>query len=189
MGPFDLLFIVAFLTTIATLLTAIVLAIRRQRRRALVLLLRWCVCAAVYLSAVVLASVFWPRTVLQVGDDRCFDDWCIGVDSATRQASSYVVNLRLSSRARRVSQRENGVVVYLVDRDGRRYDPVPDDSAVRLNVLLEPGQSLTARRIFSVPGEARELGLVITHQGGFPIGWFIIGDETWFHKPTLVRLP
>jgi hypothetical protein len=189
MGLFDLLFIVAFLATIGTLLSAIVLAIRRQRRRALVLLFRWCVCAAVYLSAVVLASVFWPRTVLQPGDDRCFDDWCIGVESAIRQPGSYVVNLRLSSRARRASQRENGVVVYLADREGRRYNPVPVDSAVRLNVLLEPGQSVAAPRIFEVPGDARELGLVITHQGGFPIGWFIIGDETWFHKPTLVRLP
>jgi hypothetical protein len=101
--------------------------------------------------------------------------------------AAYSVTLRLSSRARRVSQRENGVVVYLTDDRGRRYELIPEASAVPLNVLLRPQESIIATRVFELPADVHEVGLILTHRGGFPIGWFIIGYETWFRKPTIVR--
>jgi hypothetical protein len=193
MSIFDLLFIAAFLATAATLVRAAFLAIRGRRVRALVLLRRLCICAAAYLGAVVLASACWPRTVLQVGDPRCFDDWCIAVESATRRpAAGHIVcvaALRLSSTARRVSQRELGIAIYLSDDRGRRYDPIPGRSDVPFDVQLAPQQSIAATRTFEVPADAQNLGLVVTHEGGFPIGWFIAGYEAWFHKPAIVRLP
>jgi hypothetical protein len=193
MTIFDLLFIAIFLATVVTLLGIAFFAIRGRGARALALLRAFCICAGVYLAMVVLASVFWPRTVLQVGDPRCFDDWCIAVENVTRQPSdrgnSYIVALRLSSTARRVFQREYNVVVYLTDNRGRRYDPTPQESAVSFNVQLGPLESVTATRAFNIPADAEELGLVITHEGGFPGGWFIIGEEAWFRKPTIVRLP
>jgi hypothetical protein len=192
MSLFDLLFIAVFLATVVTLLSAAFLAMRGRRSSALVLLRGCCICVGVYLGIVVLASAFWPRRVLQVGEHRCYDDWCIAVENASRQASrggvNYLITLRLSSTARRVAQRENDVVIYLTDDRGRRYDPIPDRSAVPLNVQLGPQESVTATRSFEIPADAREPGLVIAHEGGFPIGWFIIGYETWFHKPTIVRL-
>jgi hypothetical protein len=81
------------------------------------------------------------------------------------------------------------MVVYLADNRGRRYDATPNMSAVPLDVQLGPQESTTTTRIFEIPADAHEPGLVITHQGGFPIGWFIVGYETWFHKAALVRLP
>ena len=57
-----------------------------------------------------------------------------------------------------------------------------------MNVQLGPQESVAVTRTFEVPTNAQELGLVIDHEGGFPIGWFIVGYETWFHKPTIVRL-
>ena len=193
MSIFDLLFIVVFLATVAILLSAAFLAIRGRGSRALVLLRKLCIGAAAYLGIVVLASLFWPRTVLQVGERQCFDDWCIAVENAGRQPASgpptYLVTLRLSSTARRVSQRELGVAVYLTDSSGRRYDPIPNNSDVPFNVQLGPQESIAATRAFDVPGDARQLGLVIAHEGGFQIGWFIVGYETWFHKPAIVRLP
>jgi hypothetical protein len=190
---FDLLFIVVFFATVVTLLSAAFLAIRGQAARALVVLRRYCICSGAYFGIVVLTSVFWPRTVLQVGDPRCFDDWCMAVENASRQPAggrvSYTVTLRLFSTARRVSQRENDMVVYLADNRGRRYDPAPDKSAVPFNILLGPQEAVTATRIFEVPADAHEPGLVIAHEGGFPIGWFIVGYETWFRKPAIVRLP
>jgi len=145
------------------------------------------------MGVVVLTSLFWPRRVLNLRDPQCSDDWCISVENVnrtlTRPNISCTVTLRLSSRARRISQRENGVVVYLTDSSGQRYDPAPDPSAVPFNVTLQPQQSIATTRVFEVPAEAREVGLVITREGGFPIGWFIVGYETWFGKPTIVRLP
>jgi len=161
--------------------------------RALALLRTWAFCAAVYFAIVIGASLFWPRTELRLGQPRCFDDWCIAVEKASRQEAqggvSYRVTLRLSSTALRVTQRENNVVVYLGDQRGRRYDPAPDLSAVAMNVQLAPQETVLTTRSFRVPADARELGLVIDHEGGFPIGWFIVGYETWFHKPAIVRLP
>jgi len=192
MSIFDLLFIAVFLATVATLLWTAILAISGQGAAALALLRGYGICAGAYLGIVAVTSVFWPRTVLRVGDPRCFDDWCITVEKASRQPAgggvSYTVTLRLSSTARRVFQRENGVVVYLADDRGRRYDPIPNRWEVPINVRLGPQESVTATRVFQAPADAHELGLVIAHEGGFPIGWFIIGDETWFHKPTIVRL-
>jgi hypothetical protein len=190
---FDLLFLTLFLATVAGLWTVAWSAVRGRGARAIRILRGYATGAGVYLAIVVLGSVFWPRRVLNMGDPRCFDDWCIAAESVSRKPAradiSYIVTLRVSSRARRVSQREDGVVVYLTDDRGRRYDPIPDGSAVPLNVLLRPQESIAAARIFEVPAEAHEVGLVIAHEGGFPIGWFIIGEETWFHKPTMVRLP
>ena len=45
-----------------------------------------------------------------------------------------------------------------------------------------------ASRSFLVPAEAKDVGLVVAHEGGFPIGWFIIGYGTWFRKPAVVQL-
>lgn len=191
MTIFDLLFLVVFFTSVIALLTAAIFALRGRRARTLGILRACGTSVGIYLGLVVLTSLVWPRRVLDVGRPRCFDDWCIAVENVSRAplggSISCVVNLRLFSTARRVSQRENGLVVYLTDDRGRRYEPSSDESSPPFNVLLGPGESVTTVRVFEVPKDARELGLVIRHEGGFPVGWFIIGAETWFHKSTIVR--
>ena len=195
MSVFDLLFILLFLTTVATLLTAAVLAIRGRGARAARILLVYAICLGVYMSIVFVVGLATPRRVVNLAEDRCFDDWCIAVDKADRTPTpagiSYIVTLRLSSRARRVSQRERGLQVYLTDDRGRRFDPSPDPAATPLDVLLEPGQAVETRRSFSVPSDAREIGVVVAHEGSycFP-GCFIIGDDASpLHKRAIVRLP
>jgi|ERR1700722_3069165 len=193
MSVFDLLFVAVFFATGVTLFAAAFSAIRGKGAHALGILRGLAICAGVYLGIIALVSLFGARRVLNVGDPRCFDDWCIAVENVSRKpvhaAISYIVTLRVSSRARGISQRENGVVVYLTDDRGRRYDPTSDSSAVPLDVLLGPLESVQATRVFEVPPNADEVGLVIAHEGGLPVGWLIIGYETWFRKPTIVRLP
>jgi hypothetical protein len=192
MSPFDLLFLGLSLASVIGLLAAVRLALRRKSRQAGRILLRLLMCAGVYMAVVVTVSLVSPRRVLKADATQCFDDWCIGVAGFTRLPESggvtYRVDLRLTSRARRVSQRENNVVVYLTDQQGRRYDPLAGNSASPINVLLQPLESVVASRSFLVPAEAKNLGLVIAHEGGFPIGWFIFGYDTWFRKPAIVQL-
>ena len=195
MSVFDLLFILLFLTTVATLLTAAVLAIRGRGARAARILLVYAICLGVYMSIVFVVGLVTPRRVFNLAEDRCFDDWCIAVQNADRtptpEGISYVVTLHLSSRARRVSQREKGLQVYLTDDRGWRFNPSPDPAATPLDVLLEPGQAVETRRSFSVPSDAREIGVVAAHEGSycFP-GCFIIGDDASpLHKRAIVRLP
>jgi hypothetical protein len=192
MRPFDLLFIALFLTAASTLMTAAWFALSRQFGRARQILLRLLAGAAVYMAAVIAVSLILPRRVVSVGELQCFDDWCVSIAGFRREPEgasvAYRVDLRLSSRARRVSQRENNLAVYLTDPRGRRYDPVADSSYTPFNVLLRPQESVVVSRSFLVPSEATEVGVVIAHEGGFPIGWFIVGYDTWFRKPPMARL-
>ncbi len=192
MTLFDLLFILLFLLAVSVLIAAAWFALRGQFRRVRRTLFRLCVGAAVYMGVVVAVSLVLPRRVMKAGDLQCFDDWCISVVGFRRASEStrvaYSVDLRLLSRARRVSQRENNLAVYLTDHEGRRYDPVPDSASAPFNVLLGPQESAVVSRSFLLPADAADVGVVITHQGGFPIGWFIIGYDTWFRKPPIAKL-
>jgi hypothetical protein len=192
MSLFDLLFLGLLFAAVISLLGAVWLALRKKFGRAVRVLRRLLLCAGVYMAVVVVVSLVSPRRYLKADATQCFDDWCIGVAEfrwvPEGGGVAYRVDLRLSSRARRVSQRENNVVVYLTDQQGRRYDPVASTSATPFNVLLQPRESVVASRSFLVPAEAQDVGLVVAHEGGFPIGWFIIGYDTWFRKPAVVLL-
>jgi hypothetical protein len=191
MTIFDLVFILVFLTSAVTLIRILYLGLRRRQDKAWRLTKYLGLSLGIYLGLVLIVSLAMPQRTLKVGDQECYDDWCMAVEQVERRNAppgvAYAVTLRLSSRARRVAQRENGVAFYLVDADGQRYDPAPDQSAPPLNVLLQPQQSVTTPRVFIVPVDAQVRGLAVAHEGGFQIGWFIIGSGP-FRKPTLVRL-
>jgi hypothetical protein len=192
MNVFEPLFLLLALVTFVLLLTAAGFAAAGQPARAGRILRRLGMGAGIYFAAVIAGSLVSPRRVYQVGDTQCFDDWCLAVDAAhatgTPPAARYEVTLRLSNRARRVPMGEKGTVVYLTDAQGRRFDPLPDAAAVGFDTILPPGGSTVAVRHFDVPADARDLGLVYTHEGGFPIGWFIISETGWFQKPPIVKL-
>src|SRR2546428_341598 len=114
MSVFDLVFIALFLVGIATLLLAAIYAMLGRRARAIGILKGFATGAAIYCGIVILVALVAPRRALSTGEPLCFDDWCITVEGAERTASqseaSYIVRLRVSSRARRATQRENNVV-------------------------------------------------------------------------------
>jgi hypothetical protein len=192
MSVFEPLFLLLVLVTVFTLLTALAFVVRGKVARAVRLAQRLGVGAAIYFAIVIAVSLLTPRREFRVGDTQCFDDWCIAVVEAhpaeSPPATSYDVTLRLSNRARRTPMGEKGTVVYLRDAQGHRYDPLPDAAMVPFDTLLQPGVSVIAGRRFDVPREARDVGLVYTHEGGFPIGWLIIGEGGWFSQPPIVHL-
>jgi hypothetical protein len=192
MTVFDLLFVLVLLTSAGCLLAAAILALCGRAAGALHLLRIWGMGAAIYLTAVIVVSFTQPQHVLHVGDLRCWDDWCLTVEKVQRSAENgharYDVALRLSSRALRVSQRALDAAVFLTDDRGRRYDPLPDDSAIPLSFLLHPGECIATSRTFTVPQDAGQIGLIADHGTG--PGNFIIADEhSFFHKRTIVRFP
>jgi hypothetical protein len=195
MSIFDFLFILLFVASVVTLLTVAVLALRGKRVRAAAILRRYGICFGVYMVIVFAVAFLSPRRVFNIGEERCFDDWCVAVESydhaPTAEGVLYHVTLRLSSRARRISQRAKGAYVYLTDAQGRRFDPIVDPSATPMDVLLHPGEAVETKRSFTLPADAREVGVVVVHEGSycFP-GCFIIGDGGGLlHKRAIVRLP
>ena len=187
MTIFEPLFILCFLATVATLVVAAVSAIRGRRARAFASLKKLGVCAAVYLAVLLIVGAASKRKIYRIGDMQCFDDWCITVTGAGRTTPHTIdVALRLSSRAKRRPMGEKGTVAYLVDGEGRRYDPVPDSLTIPFDTTLQPGESVIAARRFEVSADARDLGFVYTHVGaGFSP---VIGENELFHGPPLVRL-
>jgi hypothetical protein len=190
---FDLLFVLVVLASVVSLLAVAIHALRGHRHQAARLLIKYSVCLALYLGVVAVVSLVSPQRVLPLGENRCSDDWCIAVEDVARSASSsgaeYVITFRMSSRARRVPQRENGVIVYVVDEKGRRYEAVAGPSDP-FNVLLQPGQAVTTKRRFNVSGHSGRLGVVVAREGSNSLpGRFIIADDaSLFHKPTIVVL-
>lgn len=191
MNLFEPLFLLLVLITLLTLITAAVRAVTGPPGRALRILRRLGVGAAVYFAAVIVTSALLPQRTYARGEPQCFDDWCIAVMGSHPAAAGSLdldVDLQVSSRARRVPMGERGAAVYLLDSAGRRYDPRPQASDVPLDTKIDPGQAFTATRRFAVPADATGLNLVFGHDGGFPIGWFIITEGGWFQKPTLMRM-
>jgi len=195
MSIFDLLFLLAVLASFVILVVAVVFAIRGRRAQALKILLTYCGAAAAYLATGIAVSFFKSQRVIGTGDPWCFDDWCLAVEQVSQApgpaGTSYHVGLRIFSRARRVAQRASGAWLYLIDDRGHLYPPDPDPSAAPLDALLQPEESVTTSRVFHVPGDVHQLGLITGHGGPYcgPMAWLIIGESgCLFRKPTMIRI-
>lgn len=194
MTVFDLLFLAAFLTASGTLVLGLVATLRGRRTQAGILARRVGIGAIIYFAVLLSVSVFTPQRYLGRGNPECSDDWCIAVHSLHQEMSGavvqYGVTFQLSSRARRVAQRERFVIAYLLDDRGHQYFPLADPGAVPFDTLLQAGQTLEAIRRFHVPSGVRVVGVVVSRNGGgrFP-GCCIIGDEgSVFRRPTIIKL-
>jgi len=189
MTAFDLLFLALFAVTVATLLGAAIAFLKGNRTRSRHIARRWAVCALVYLAVVYAVAIGRPRRILSVGQDHCFDEWCVIVDGASRTPEGHRVNFHLFNRARRADQHANGVEVYLTDDRGRRWDPEPDPTGVPMNTVLHAGESKAAALRFRTPPNVQGLGFVVNHGMGLPV-CLVIGDEQClFHTRPVVRLP
>lgn len=192
MSLLDLVFIVFFLSVplgLAVVVVALALRRRALAQRVSVTLGAWVV---LYFGVLLVVSLVSPRRVVEIGDDLCFDDWCVAVADVRKEPSPggvrYTVKFRVSSRAKRRPQRALDTAAYLIDDQGRRYRPAPDASAVPFDVRLEPGQAVITTRTFTIPANAPSPALVVSHGGGFP-GRLIIGSpDSFLHKPTVFRL-
>ena len=111
MTIFDLLFIIVVFAAVVTLVVALATVLRGRLKQAVRVLAIYGVCAALYLGAVVAVSLASPQRVWALGEDRCYDDWCIAVDDVARSALptgvEYTVILRVSqSSSQGASTRE-----------------------------------------------------------------------------------
>ena len=195
MSIFDLIFILGFLASVVTLITAVVAMIRGRHATVVRILRIYGMWAASYFALDFAFAYLRPQRVIPMATPWCFDEWCLTVTRATHsvagETQTYDVDLELFSQARRKAQRANGAWVYLIDDLGRRYAPESKLSDVPLNTLLQPGESIRASRSFTVPANVRGVGLVTGHGGPYcgAMSILIIGSAgCLFNKPTMVRL-
>jgi hypothetical protein len=207
MTIYDLVFVVGVIALVCTLVVAAVQVLRGRQRRAARILIRLGAAVTVYLIIVVAVSLATPRRTLSQSERRCWDEWCLAVERVTRSEAIgpsaiakageflYVADVRVTSLAKRRPQRELGVVLYLIDASGRRYDPDFDGTralaalgrtGAPLDSQLPPGGSFIHRVAFRVPRNAVGLGFV--KEGSGPQAVIIADDESLFHKRTMTRL-
>lgn len=189
----DLAFVFLILTT-GGLLTALGWSLlRRRARRARHLAGLLAAGLAAYFALLIIVSLTASQRVLAIGEPLCSDDWCLAITEVTTSATPtiYTVTFEVSSRARRVAMRENGVVVHLVDARGTRFAALADPAGPGFNTWLQAGQVVTLTRVFATPDVQAPVAIVIEREGmdRFP-RLLIIGDnDSLFHPPVMVRLP
>jgi hypothetical protein len=194
MTLWDLLFIAAVLATVGTAFTVLVLLVTRRADSARRLAIGWLSIAAAYAILALAVDAVASQRIIRESQPWCFDDWCLtvsGVASAARaDGSAYTVSMRISSTARRISQRAAGAWIYVVDAEGRRY--APDSTAgAPLDALLGPGESVDLQRTFVLPSGIEPVGLITGHGGPYcgAMSWLIVGGGgCLFGKPTMIRL-
>jgi hypothetical protein len=207
---FELLFLGLFFGSLITLLCVLVLAIRGLRGAAVRVLKTLGAGWVVYLLIVVgvsAASAARPQRTIPRGEEQCFDEMCFSVVDAqvvsqlgptTEPVKAagrfYIVTVRVSSRARRRTQREGGLRAllwdagkyYAVSGEGQHAWAAANGETAGLTARLRPGESIESMQVFDVPMESSAPALVLSH--GFTPGYFVIGECPLFHKPTVLKL-
>jgi hypothetical protein len=205
MGIFDIFLLFSFFLVLAGLAGILMAGLARKGAIAARLALGLAVYVVLYTLLLVGASLLAPQKVIPMHQDRCFDDWCVSVEQATRQGSIgvsqaqgeyWLVTLLVSSRARGITQRARDAAVYVLDERGTHYEPssrgrqaleVAGQARLPLDSLVEAGGNFTSTVVFDLPAEVQMPGLVQTH-GAFP-GLIVIGDDqSWLHRPAVTPL-
>ncbi len=159
----------------------------------------------VYAAVLVVVSLTTPQHVVALHEPRCFDDWCLAVESTARVSAIgdteaagvfYVVTLTASNHARGVSQRERDAGVYVIDDIGLRHPPSAagqqaleaiGEAGLPLDTMMAVGGSFSHTAVFDLPPTTMRPALTIRH-GPFP-STIIIGDsQSFLHKPTITPL-
>ena len=195
---FTLLLLLCLLASLITFTAAAYRAIRGRRGSAAALLGRWAVLAIAYLIVSVSVSLLKPTRIVALGQNWCFDDWCIAVEritprpSAERGRIAYTTDVRLFNAAR-LPEAARGFWVYLRDEHDRRYEPVPGSWADVVATQVAPRAFARTSITFVVPQDVRELGFVTGHGGGRPCGFLpslleIGQGGCLFHRPNMIRI-
>jgi hypothetical protein len=147
---------------------------------------------AVYLAAIMLISLFTPRTIVNIGDGYCYDTWCIGVQSVYAapegQNIQYTADVRIFSDANRVPTSREKDFLYARDERGRRFHLVQDSSVIPADVSVDPGQSVKTSLTFLAPADARHLYLASEHPNMPWVSLVFASDIAPFHRRTLLRV-
>lgn len=174
----------------AFMLSAVAREARRGRRHsALRMFGTVAALIVVYLTIVVGTRLATQILVLSVGDVQMSGDWQLMVEGWVPQPHdrylAVEVNFRITNLGTK-ERREKGLVTYLLDDRGTRYDPVEELNVIPFDTPVQGGKKIRPKRVFHVPSNATRLDLVVAHPG-IRVDWFVIG-RTPFDGRTIVHL-
>jgi hypothetical protein len=186
MTIFDLLLIAVVLTVAAGFVIALIQAVTghfRQAGRTWLVLVSG---IAAYLAVVCIVSLAATQEIKALGEPDCSDDWCITPEKAHFRGSSVVIEFRVWSRAKRVTQREYGLNPFLVDEQGRRFT-IAETTGPPFDQAIAPDEQFATVRSYRVPENVSTLDLVL--RDGFGPDTFVIGaSQSLLHPRTVYRI-
>jgi hypothetical protein len=149
---------------------------------------------AAYVMVVVGVSLAQRQKVVQIGEPQCFDEMCFTV-IRVEEVPGYLIRdgrlIRVSVEVRnrgRKAQSEGLIWAYLVDAQGRRWEESAGVEGVGLTARVTGRGAVVSEPVFKVTGDAKGLGLVLTH-GRWQPGLLVIGDsDSLLHRRTVVEL-
>jgi len=188
---FELVFYLLIFLSVLTIVAIIrAFSSGRHRRTGWALLRTWLVLAGFYAAILISTSLALSIRVLPVGEAQYSGDWSISVESLRRMPhdldEDYFVDFQLYDKSNAALRGPNGLVVYLLDENGTRYNPAPSPESPGFDVLIQPWKKITTTRKFVLPTNLNRVEVVIVREG-FRRDWFIIGRSP-FDGHTVVQL-
>ncbi len=197
---FTRLLMLALLGWTAIGVLGLCLSLKRGEQAKVVHGLRWIIAIwAVYLAALVGFSLGQKQRVVRLGQDQCYGKMffaVVGVEQLpvydgrgqTGDGSRLLrVKVRVTNQGKG-PQSEGLIRAYLIDGQGRQWDPLPGLAGVRLTAKVSGGSMAMSEPVFKVAADASDLRLIFTH-GRWQPGVLVIGDsDSWWHKRTVVDL-
>ena len=142
--------------------------------------------AGAYAMALLTFSLTSRDRTIELGQPKCFDDWCVTVTRADHDDTGAVVEVKVKSQARRAHMRPDHPRIEVLDLRGRVFTPLSADGPP-LNKQLAPGEEFTASFQFKVAGDLLH-PVVLVSEGGW-LTRLIIGDENSFcHRKIVTPL-
>ena len=119
------------------------------------------VVVGIYAVVLLAGGAFSKDRRVPLGTTLCFDDWCASVvavhdaRSATPGRRVVLLDVRVSSVAKRVVQRGSNPQVYVIDASGKYYAAArASDSLPGIDDRVAPGQSFDTRLAAQLPADA-----------------------------------
>jgi hypothetical protein len=186
MTIFDLLLILIVLASAAGLIAALVQTFAGNRRGGSRTLMAVVSGIAIYLVAVCSVSLSSTEKIKALGEPDCSDDWCVTPETARLNASIVTVEFRVSSRAKRVTQREFGLSPYIKDNQGHFYRIAGKDGP-EFDRPIAPAESFVTSRTYRIDPTAETISLVM--RDGFGPATFVIGaSQSLLHPRTVYKI-
>ncbi|MSP14441.1 MAG: hypothetical protein EXR62_15995 [Chloroflexi bacterium] len=199
----DLSFILFILTSLTICVRLLYLTLRRRNLSAVSKKLVVTLC--VYILVLLGASYLSQEQLVPMGADKCFDDWCATVTGSnesgaigdTRAQGKFItVDLRVTSRARRISQAPDTPRIVVIQGSGETYpiSQAGQSALERQETGLKPlaskidaGASFDTKAVFDMPVNAQNLRVLIS-EGSWITMFLPDYENSFFHKKVVYAL-
>lgn len=195
-----ILFLVTIIFIIYSLITITHLLSKKNFKKVkakLIWLFMWVGVYAILLIGISLRS---NEHVLTLNENTCFDDWCVAVVDVSKKTyqnnlDDYYIKLRISSKAKRVSQKPDHPNIFLADSLGKHNEDFAAKSQFEkengiqkpINSPVQPQSSYDTFLVFRTVHDATNKRLVI-NEGSFPVQLMIGDRESFLYKDTIFEI-